>query len=140
MKSSSFSPHLPQSLRWAKWVVKCPCSELNKAYKIYMVCKEVLYITPLMSTGEKMRQHKRKRERQNKAMINDSDVSGNRWKESFVLMHYFVHLVMSLCLFVFSQLLAFLYYIALKLTLRNKIISPDSNFILILLYVSEWCL
>lgn len=45
---------LPPSPRWVKWVVKCPSTELNRAYKIYMVCKEVLYmISPLIRMGER---------------------------------------------------------------------------------------
>lgn len=113
---------LPPSLRWVKWVVKCPSTELNIAYKIYMVCKEVLYmITPLIRTGERENETQsiRKRESQNKATRSELDMSKNRWEESSMPMLYFVHAVMSPCFSVISQMRTFLHYIALKRTIRE---------------------
>lgn len=106
MKSSRLSSPLLQSLRWAKWVVKCPCSELNRAYKMYMVCKEVLYIIPLIGSGE--RDSTQERGRQSKAMISDSDSVKKLMKgiiHSAVLSCTSPHIILFLC---FSQLLAFL--------------------------------
>lgn len=43
-------------------VVKCPCTELRIAYKIYTICKEALYtITPLIRAGGRENEMARKR-------------------------------------------------------------------------------
>lgn len=107
------SRHLPLKAWDEMRVVKCPCTELHIDYKIYMVCKEVLYrITRLIRAGGQREQDSTQAgERQNQAMISEWGLLRNRWKESCPSVFCFVHPVTStLFMCVFSDVNVFILY------------------------------
>lgn len=139
MNSSRLSYPHPRNLRWAKWVVKCPCTELNIGYKIYMVYKEVFYmITPLIRTVE--REWDSTLERKTEEAMSKSKMSKNWWKESLVPVPHLVHPGISLRFHGFSQMLTCLCCIALRLTAKEYNHFTWPRFVLILLSMSDGAL